>query len=672
MYYFVGWPTVLGSYCATDEFISLCSTKSGEYFVVCTATDLVLFHIKFICAIAHFTRSHKCLSENGPTSSAVWKEDSSKLLLSTKNGAVLIYSIENLQHVYEMFSESIANSPKEVFSLESVVKVAECMCNAFFLGDIVVISSENGDLIRMKWDGSYFGKSLTVKSISFIPDINSFADHGHSESQIYCRNIELASTFGGAFALFSSGYVALLMLSSCLADQSVIEGILLENATHSTCIAVNNRFRSLAVGTKSIQALAAAYLCHSTFHKQECTLTLLRASIQAFKWDLIRDLLRFIYAIDPTEFNSSENQKVKQQLDKSQMLLLSSRNQISCLSTAEKNDIQSEVLSEYYINESIGYDEISKFPTPSSPPTLLDIESDAQCYLNRASHLVTNIPEIFVDGSYFGQANVLALWLMKNASYLKPVLTWPKAFLNLMEDFDVFGHTLECSKKNPSSFTLKEKSILQSNNVSQAANAILTSEDSTYNLDSSEFLSQLQLFLKEKNDISIGSPNFNVFVKRGIIPNTHVEQVTEINSPAASNASDTDSFQYSKLQREISNCSFAEPSKAVEKVSFHLNYPSTFDTMFHLEHNKVDQSLLLNSSSRSRRDYLDKFVSPTPVMLNSDNLNEKHWTSIDHFLPSGSSAALSITDSNEHLFNGTTEDSSFQSETSEKWTCSIT
>ncbi|CAH8623637.1 unnamed protein product [Heterobilharzia americana] len=450
------------------------------------------------------------------------------------------------------------------------------------------------------------------------------------------------------------------------------------------------------------------------------------------------------------------------------------------------------------------------------------VEYFSQGYLNRASHLVTNIPEIFVDGSYFGQANVLALWLMKNASYLKPVLTWPKAFLNLMEDFDVFGHTLECSKKNPSSFTLKEKSILQSNNVSQAANAILTSEDSTYNLDSSrrtvrnetfcqlryllnqltiakcyewmclisllcldknallrslsiavynttlsdtshlqresvhphttvvnnphqanlgvildpmsstkssfnetsglnvglrphhtlcffddnlsrlitglaavkqwsrekyplyhqflisfepvlnEFLSQLQLFLKEKNDISIGSPNFNVFVKRGIIPNTHVEQVTEINSPAASNASDTDSFQYSKLQREISNCSFAEPSKAVEKVSFHLNYPSTFDTMFHLEHNKVDQSLLLNSSSRSRRDYLDKFVSPTPVMLNSDNLNEKHWTSIDHFLPSGSSAALSITDSNEHLFNGTTEDSSFQSETSEKWTCSIT
>ncbi|TNN06099.1 Guanine nucleotide exchange factor subunit Rich, partial [Schistosoma japonicum] len=250
MYYFVGWPSVLESYCKLDEIFAVCSSEDGETFIVCTSTDVVVFHIKFLCAIGHFSRSNTCLKENGLTSSAILRWDSSRILLCTEKGIVFIYAVEDLQFLYESLdSDSVPSPSMEIFSLIHTIRVSDCKCSVFSLGEFVVVASEKGDLIRIRWDGSYYGESVNLKSIS------SLRGDRNSEVQVYCKAIEWAPTFGGAFALFSSGHIALFVSFGSGENQTCIEKVLIENVGHPTCTAVNNRFRVLAVGTESSEVL---------------------------------------------------------------------------------------------------------------------------------------------------------------------------------------------------------------------------------------------------------------------------------------------------------------------------------------------------------------------------------------------------------------------------------
>ncbi|CAI2734244.1 unnamed protein product [Schistosoma spindalis] len=253
MHYFIGWPSVLEAYCKLGEVFAVCSSEDGETSIVCTSSDVVVFHLKFLCAIAHFSRSNLCLTENGLTSSAVLKWDSSKILLCTDKGTVLIYSVENIQSVCESLdSDSVPNPSIEIFFLKSI-RVAECKCSVFSLGETVIVASEKGDLVKLQWDGSYYGESINIRSINLPRDIKSFSDK--NSEQVYCKTVEWAPTFGGAFALFSSGHIALFVSLGAVPNQTDIEIVLVENVGHPTCTAVNNRFRTLAVGTESNEVL---------------------------------------------------------------------------------------------------------------------------------------------------------------------------------------------------------------------------------------------------------------------------------------------------------------------------------------------------------------------------------------------------------------------------------
>ncbi|CAH8570776.1 unnamed protein product [Schistosoma turkestanicum] len=255
MHWFVGWPSVLESYCNLDEIFAVCASEDGETFIVCTRADVVVFHLKLLCAIAHFTRSDLCLKENGSTSSAVLKWDSSKILLCTEKGIVLIYAVENLQNVCELLnSDSSPNPSIEIFSLKHTVRVAECKCSVFSLGEITVVASEKGELVRMRWDGSLCGESINLRSINLPRDIKCCSDK-NSQLQVYCKSVEWAPTFGGAFVLLSSGHIALFVSFGSVANQTDMEVILIEHVGQPTCMAVNNRFRTLAVGTESNEVL---------------------------------------------------------------------------------------------------------------------------------------------------------------------------------------------------------------------------------------------------------------------------------------------------------------------------------------------------------------------------------------------------------------------------------
>ncbi|CAH8291695.1 unnamed protein product [Schistosoma rodhaini] len=189
----------------------------------------------------------------------------------------------------------------------------------------------------------------------------------------------------------------------------------------------------------------------------ECALTLFRASLQSMNWNLIRDLLRFLCAIDPTEYNSSDGRSRKKDFNKSHNMYLNPCNHLKNLPSLDNHHMQLKASPEKSINKIVWYGGMSMYRPTRVPMELLDFGNDqikdlcnnikissdtsgthiqkpsstlrnqleqllfrvatdyfSQGYLKRASQLVTNIPEIFNDGFCTGPTNVLQMWLNKN------------------------------------------------------------------------------------------------------------------------------------------------------------------------------------------------------------------------------------------------------------------
>ncbi|KAH8866166.1 RAB6A-GEF complex partner protein 1 [Schistosoma japonicum] len=277
----------------------------------------------------------------------------------------------------------------------------------------------------------------------------------------------------------------------------------------------------------------------------ECALTLFQASLQSLKWDLIRDLLRFLCAIDPTEYNSVDEHKTKKHCNKSNILHLSPYNHTNDLPNPDNDHLQSKITSEKSIHKIVWYGEMSKYRPTRVTLKLLDFASDQledfsgtikvtsdslmidspksssdlrtqlgqlltkvavdyfrQGYLKRASQLITNIPEIFNDGHLSCHTNALQTWLNKNVHNIQPVSNWPKVFVNLLEDF-IFVETVTNSDEGIHIFsTSADGNLLDSSNIVQIGNTSFSTEPSVVNYDflstvSEDTLRQLKCLLNQ-------------------------------------------------------------------------------------------------------------------------------------------------------------------------------
>ncbi|VDO94199.1 unnamed protein product [Schistosoma margrebowiei] len=205
----------------------------------------------------------------------------------------------------------------------------------------------------------------------------------------------------------------------------------------------------------------------------ECALTLFRASLQSMNWNLIRDLLRFLCAIDPTEYSSSDEHSRKKDFNKSQNMYFNPCNHLKNLSNLDNDHMQLKAGPEKSINKIVWYGGMSKYRPTRVPIEIVDLGNDqikdlcnrieissdslvthirkpsstlrnqleqllfkvaldyfSQGYLKRASQLVTNIPEIFNDGFCTGHTNVLQMWLNKNMTFDKGTLCQLRYLLN--------------------------------------------------------------------------------------------------------------------------------------------------------------------------------------------------------------------------------------------------
>lgn len=275
----------------------------------------------------------------------------------------------------------------------------------------------------------------------------------------------------------------------------------------------------------------------------ECALTLFRASLQSMNWNLIRDLLRFLCAIDPTEYNSSDGRSRKKDFNKSHNMYLNPCNHLKNLPSLDNHHMQLKASPEKSINKIVWYGGMSMYRPTRVPMELLDFGNDqikdlcnnikissdtsgthiqkpsstlrnqleqllfrvatdyfSQGYLKRASQLVTNIPEIFNDGFCTGPTNVLQMWLNKNVHNIQPKPNWPQVFLNLLQEFNFVVVDSNRSGGIYSWSTSPNEPLLNSSIMVQNDNTF--SESSPFNFNSlstvnKETLCQLRYLLNQ-------------------------------------------------------------------------------------------------------------------------------------------------------------------------------
>ncbi|OON14493.1 hypothetical protein X801_09716 [Opisthorchis viverrini] len=84
---------------------------------------------------------------------------------------------------------------------------------------------------------------------------SDFASHARKLSSpgIFCQAVEWAPTFGGVITILSSGDIALLRVLKNGDGVWNLEGIWAECTENPVCLSVNNRFRTVAVGSENTE-----------------------------------------------------------------------------------------------------------------------------------------------------------------------------------------------------------------------------------------------------------------------------------------------------------------------------------------------------------------------------------------------------------------------------------
>ncbi|CAH8660823.1 unnamed protein product [Schistosoma rodhaini] len=452
----------------------------------------------------------------------------------------------------------------------------------------------------------------------------------------------------------------------------------------------------------------------------ECALTLFRASLQSMNWNLIRDLLRFLCAIDPTEYNSSDERSRKTDFKKSHNMYLNPCNHLKNLPTLDNHHMQLKASPEKSINKIVWYGGMSMYRPTRVPMELLDFGNDqikdlcnnikissdtsethiqkpsstlrnqleqllfrvatdyfSQGYLKRASQLVTNIPEIFNDGFCTGPTNVLQMWLNKNVHNIQPKPNWPQVFLNLLQEFNFVVVDSNRSGGIYSWSTSPNEPLLNSSIMVQNDNTF--SESSPFNFNSlSIILEKVYEISDEKNKVPVVSVfSSTTLVEDDMVNKIQKKQIMEVNS-----SSITHTYQYSRacqLNLEQDCLIPLEVSKVGPSLLDLTLSPAKDETVV-LKNNPVHCSVLLDSHHAS----LDNSSCSTPIILSNETAITKHWTSsypdrwksVNDLGPLGRLVVLNLNETdtgskNECLFDGTTENLADGSFNAEQRTCSV-
>lgn len=90
MYFVVGWPQTLAS---SDDVHLIVPNSDNSLFLFLSHDTVSLWYCRPVVQIVQYQRTSKSLQEYGHNISAIWKSDSSQIVVQTSNDYLLFYQV---------------------------------------------------------------------------------------------------------------------------------------------------------------------------------------------------------------------------------------------------------------------------------------------------------------------------------------------------------------------------------------------------------------------------------------------------------------------------------------------------------------------------------------------------------------------------------------------------
>ncbi|KAF5398529.1 hypothetical protein PHET_08603 [Paragonimus heterotremus] len=256
--YVVDWPTFLSLPTDGAEVVFMAAMDDKETFFLVQRDAVLFFDQKSLSLYFKCERSEECIRARGSNNSCCLNSDSTSLALTTELGYLILINTvadvsdsRNSTQTIDFPSEELLQKRRIWETATRVIlnvgSPAVCVC---LFGEFLVVTSIYGGLSVFSWDGHLIHVFL-LKEAPFYHDIEYSKTRRLSDPSIYCQSIEWAPTLGGLLAILSTGDIALLRIQENEQNNWMLDGIRGERLEQPVSLAVNNRFRTAAVGTAS-------------------------------------------------------------------------------------------------------------------------------------------------------------------------------------------------------------------------------------------------------------------------------------------------------------------------------------------------------------------------------------------------------------------------------------
>ncbi|TGZ64308.1 hypothetical protein CRM22_006432 [Opisthorchis felineus] len=249
--------------CSINQSVPRSLHVSNEENIFCVVfdKDLIIFDQKTSAVILHYERSEDSLMQYGMNIGSVLRADAKCIALLTAAGyfIALRFKSQTISSTNSPFGAEreagelpIIDRDWAVESLTTIVVGIDVNCICMY-GEHLFTTFKNGTVYILTWDGKPLGETATLSKTPFFHDVEHSRARKLSSPGIFCQAVEWAPTFGGVITILSSGDIALLRVLENSDGVWNLEGIWAECTENPVCLSVNNRFRTVAVGSENTE-----------------------------------------------------------------------------------------------------------------------------------------------------------------------------------------------------------------------------------------------------------------------------------------------------------------------------------------------------------------------------------------------------------------------------------
>ncbi|XP_076812515.1 guanine nucleotide exchange factor subunit RIC1-like isoform X1 [Clavelina lepadiformis] len=274
MYFPVGWPKYLSV--GQGKKSRLKQIRCNRYrmlFAVLTETTISIWHCRPCVEIVCYQRCHSSVASIGTNELAEWRQDSSMIAVTTTEGYLLLYQLEQdvkgdrglSLYEYDLTKGNQGDSNEAIpalrLALKTNVNFKSAITSLSSVHDDLLVTLKDGRLELLSWETPSNGrKSVLLCKILFSVDAHVAGSQIKSK-HVYTKRVTDYSPFLDGFAMvLSDGHGALVVVSQtetvttnqeCDSHSSwSLKGIWAPGLNNATCVAVNNKYRLLAFGTE--------------------------------------------------------------------------------------------------------------------------------------------------------------------------------------------------------------------------------------------------------------------------------------------------------------------------------------------------------------------------------------------------------------------------------------